>query len=131
MEDEMTKGQLEAKISEIVSRFEIVYLGRGPKTIRSYIIGDMILVRMVSYLSQSEQKLATSERGVHLLKETKQHLFEEGRDLLQSMLKESFDIDIISTHMDISTKTGEKIVVLTLAEDLETKIKNNIPVSVF
>lgn len=127
----MTKGQLEAKICEIVSKFEVVYLGRGPKTIRSYIIGDMIMVRMVSYLSQSEQKLASSERGIELFKEMKTHLFEEGRELLVGMLKESFDIEVISTHMDISTKTGEKIVVLTLADDLEARIKSNASVSVY
>ncbi len=29
----MTKGQLEAGISEIISKFEAEYMGRGPKTI--------------------------------------------------------------------------------------------------
>lgn len=131
MEDKMTKGQLEAKICEIVSKFEVVYLGRGPKTIRSYIIGDMILVRMISYLSQSEQKLASTEKGISIFKEMKSHLFEEGREVLIGMLKEAFDIEVVSTHMDISTKTGEKMIILTLKDDLEAKIKNQKPVSVY
>lgn len=127
----MTKGQLEAKISEIVSKFELVHFGRGPKTIRSYIIGDMIVVRMVCYLNQSEKKLASSDRGIALFKGTAIHLFEEGRDQFEAMLKEAFDIDIISTHIDLSTQTGEKVIILTLREDLEVKIKNNASVSIF
>lgn len=127
----MTKGQLEAKISEIVSKFEVVYLGRGPKTIRAHIMGDMIVVRMVCYMSPGDRKLASSKKGIELLKATAVHLFEEGRDQLITMLKDAFDIHIISTHMDLSTQTGEKIIILSLKDDLEMKIKNNASVSVF
>ncbi len=54
----MTKGQAEAKISEAVSKFEIEYMGRGPKQIRTQIIQDLIIIRLKGFLSQSEQKLA-------------------------------------------------------------------------
>lgn len=127
----MTKGQLEAKISEIVSKFEVVYLGKGPKTIRTYILGDMIIIRMVSFLSHSDKKLASSHRGIELYKEVQTHLFEEGQQVLSQMLKDSIAIDIVSTHMDISTKSGEKVIVLILKEDLEEMIRNETSVSVF
>lgn len=55
--ENMTKGQLEAKICEIVSKFEIEYMGRGPKTIKAYILNDLIVVRLTGFLSPSEQKL--------------------------------------------------------------------------
>ncbi|MDO5293800.1 MAG: DUF2294 domain-containing protein [bacterium] len=127
----MTKGQLEAKISEIVSKFEVVYLGKGPKSIRTYILGDMIVIRMVSFLSHSDKKLASTPQGIGLYKEVQTHLFEEGQQVLSQMLKDSIAINIASTHMDISTKTGEKVIVLTLKEDLEEMIKNETSVSVF
>lgn len=127
----MTKGQLEAKISEIVSKYEVVYLGKGPKGIRTHIMGDMIVVRMVSFLSQSDKKLAASARGVELFKEVQRHLFEEGKHQLVQMLTEAIDVSVVSMHMDISTKTGEKVIVLTLREDLELKLKDNASISVF
>ncbi len=127
----MTKGQLEAKISEIVSRYEVLNAGRGPKTIRSYIIGDMIVIRMITYLSQGEKKLATSKKGVELYKQVNILLFEEGKGTLETMLTESFNLTIKSAHMDISTKTGEKVIVLSLLEDIESKIRNNESISVY
>ena len=127
----MTKGQLEAKLSEIVSKFEVVNSGRGPKTIRSYIMNDMIVIRMICYLSQGEKHLATSDKGIALFKQVNTLLLEQGRDNLETQIKEAFNINIVSMHMDLSTKTGEKIIVLTLKEDLEEQIRNNIPVSVY
>lgn len=127
----MTKGQLEAKISEIVSKYEVVYLGKGPKTIRTYIIGDMIVVRMVSFLSQSDKRLAASEKGIELFKDVQRHLFEEGKSQLLQMFAESINISIVSMHMDISTKTGEKVIIFSLKEDLEMMIRNDASISVF
>ena len=127
----MTKGQLEAKISEIVSKFEVINSGRGPKSIRSYIISDMIVIRMISYLSQAEKHMASSERGIELYKNVNTLLFEKGHSTLESMIKEAFNINIVSMHMDVSTKTGEKVIILTLLEDLEDKIKNNVSISVY
>ena len=76
----MTKGQIEAKISEAVSKFEIEYMGRGPKQIRTMIIQDIIVVRLVGFLSQSEQKLAANPNGVELLKKVRMMLFENASE---------------------------------------------------
>ena len=127
----MTKGQLEAKISEIVSKYEVVYLGQGPKSIRTHILGDMIVIRMVSFLNQSDKKLASTTKGVELFKEVQRHLFEEGKVQLAQMLMESINITIVSSHMDISTKTGEKVIILSLREDLEAMIREDASISVY
>ena len=117
----MTKGQIEARISEAVSKFEIEFMGRGPKQIRTLIIQDLIVVRLKGFLSQSEQKLAESSQGVELLKKVRTMLFEGSRDFLEAMVKEVVDVDIISTHSDVSTKTGEKIIIITVGENLEER----------
>ncbi len=115
----MTKGQLEAKISEIVSKFEIEYMGRGPKTIKTYILNDMIVVRLTGFLSPSEQKLTDNPQGVELLKKVRTSLFEGGRGYLETMIADAIGVAIVSTHADISTKTGEKIIIITLDRNLE------------
>lgn len=115
----MTKGQLEAKISELVSKFELEYIGRGPKTIRTYILNDMILVRITGFLSPSEQKLTENPQGVELFKKVRTSLFEGGRGYLETLLTDVLDVAIVSTHSDISTRTGEKIIVITVDRNLE------------
>ena len=115
----MTKGQTEARISEAVSKFEIEYMGRGPKQIRTLIIQDLIIIRLKGFLSQSEQKLAENSQGVELLKKVRMMLFENSRSYLVSLIKEVIDVEVISTHSDVSTKTGEKIIVITVGENLE------------
>lgn len=117
----MTKGQTEAKISEAVSKFEIEFMGRGPKQIRTLIIQDLIIIRLKGFLSQSEQKLAENSQGVELLKKVRTTLFEGSRSFLETLIKEVVDVEIISTHSDVSTKTGEKIIVLTVSENLEER----------
>ncbi|HHV13341.1 MAG TPA: DUF2294 domain-containing protein [Clostridiales bacterium] len=117
----MTKGQAEAKISEAVSKFEIEFMGRGPKQIRTLIFQDMIVIRLKGFLSQSEQKLAENSQGVELLKKVRVTLFESARSCLEALIKEVVDIDIISTYSDVSTKTGEKIIVITVGENLEDR----------
>lgn len=119
----MTKGQMEAKISEVVSRFEIEYMGRGPKMIKTYIINDMILVRLSGFLSPSEQKLTDNAQGIELIKKVRTSLFEGGRVYLETLITEILDVAIISTHSDISTKTGEKIIVITVDKNLEDLVK--------
>lgn len=118
----MTKGQLEAKISEAVSKFEVEYMGRGPKLIRSYVINDLILIRLSGVLSPSEQKLTDNPQGIELFKKMRSALFEGGRGYLETLITELIDVAIVSTHSDISTKTGEKIIVITTDKNIEDLI---------
>jgi len=118
----MTKGQLEAKLSEAVSKFEIEYMGRGPKTIRSYIINDMIIIRLSGFLSPSEQKLTENSQGIELFKKVRTSLFEGGRTYLEALITDIINVNIVSTHSDISTKTGEKIIIITTDRNIEEKV---------
>lgn len=115
----MTKGQLEAKLSEAISKFELEFMGRGPKTIRTYIIHDLIIIRQTGFLSPSEQKLTDNPQGVELLKRVRTSLFEIGRGYLETLISDIINVAIVSTHADISTKTGEKIIIITTDKNLE------------
>ena len=118
----MTKGQLEARISEAISKFEVEYMGRGPKSIRTHIFQDMIIIRLLGFLSPAEQKLTVDTHGVVLFKKMRTSLFEGGREYLETLIEEMIDVAVISIHSDISTKTGEKIIVITTEGNLEELI---------
>lgn len=120
----MTKGQLEAKISEAVSKFEVEYVGRGPKSIRTYIIQDLIIVRLAGVLSPAEQKLTDNPQGIELFKKVRSSLFEGGRGYLETLITDVIKVAIVSTHSDISTKTGEKVIIITTDRNLEEFISN-------
>ena len=72
-----SKGELEAEISQSVIRFKKEYMGRGPLTVRTYLIDDMVLVRLQGVLTAAEQKLAEVEersRGRDLIKQMRLEL---------------------------------------------------------
>lgn len=122
MTDKMTKGQIEAKISEAVSKFEIEYMGRGPKQIKTIITEDIIVVRLIGFLSPTEKKLAQTKEGIELIKKVRATLFENAKEDLANLIKQVIDVDIAGIYSDVNTVNGEKVIVITLNENLEKKL---------
>ena len=113
-----TKGQLEAEICDAVIKFEKEYMGRGPLETKAYIIGDMVLVRLKNVLTQAELRLAEAtdrKDGRELIKRVRIALLEQGRPLLESTVEEIVGVKIRSLHTDISTVTGERVILFSLA----------------
>src|SRR6185312_8006378 len=114
-----TQGEIEAAISEGISRFEQEYMGRGPKIIHAHLLGDLLVVRLRGVLTTAEQQLVKAlppEKGRDLLKQVRTHLIETARPLLEAMIEEVTGSKVLSLHHDISTQTGEEVVLFTLAE---------------
>ena len=114
---EKTKGQIEAEISEAVIKFEKEYMGRGPLETKSFIIGDMVLVRLKGVLTQAEHQLAASDgdsKGRELIKQVRIELLERGRPLLEKAILAITNRQVRSLHTDISTSTGERVILFTL-----------------
>lgn len=112
-----TRGEIEAAVCERVSRFEQEYMGRGPKDIRTHLIGDLLIVRLVGVLTAAEQHLVKTlppEKGRDLLKQVRIQLIETARPALETVIQDITGIKPVSLHHDISTLTGEEIVVFTL-----------------
>ena len=124
-----TQGEIEAAVCEGVSRFEQEYMGRGPKDIRAHLIGDLLVVRLRGVLTAAEQQLVKSvppEKGRDLLKQVRTQLIEAARPLLVAMVEGATGGKVVSLHHDISTVTGEEVVLFTLVESpffRETKKK--------
>jgi uncharacterized protein YbcI len=114
-----TQGEIEAAICEGMSRFEQEFMGRGPKDIRAHLIGDLLVVRLQGVLTAAEQHLVKSlapEKGRDLLKQVRTQLIETARPVLESLVQEVTDVTAISLHHDISTVSGEELVMFTLAK---------------
>ena len=114
-----TQGEIEAAICEGISRFEQEYMGRGPKDIHTHLIGDLLLVRLQGVLTAAEQHLVTklpAEKGRDLLKQVRTELMETARPVMETMVQEITGIKVLSLHHDISTVTGEEVVLFTPAQ---------------
>lgn len=117
----MTQGQAEAEFTRAIVQFEKEYLGRGPVDARTFFIKDMILVRLQGLMTPAENKLAESGDGRSLIKETRRQLFESSLPMLKEIVTSVTGTTLISLHTDMSTVTGERIIVFTVNKDL-TKI---------
>ena len=114
-----TLGEIEAAVCQGIARFEQEYMGRGPKDIRAYLMDDLLLVRLQGVLTQAEQHLVTTlpaEKGRDLLKQVRTQLIETARPALEVLIENITGAKPRSLHHDISTLTGEEVVVFTLAE---------------
>ena len=114
-----TQGEIEAAICDGMARFELEYMGRGPKDIRAHLIGDLLLVRLQGVLTAAEQHLVKTlpaEKGRDLLKQVRIQLMETARPFMEAMVQEVTAAKVRSLHHDISTVTGEEVVLFTLAE---------------
>ena len=114
-----TQGEIEAAMCEGITRFEQEYMGRGPKDIRTYLIEDMLVVRLQGVLTAAEQQLVKSlppEKGRDLLKQVRTHLIETARPLMEALVHEATGTKVASLHQDISTVTGEEVILFSLTE---------------
>src|SRR5437868_11810466 len=114
-----TQGEIEAAVCEGISRFEQEYMGRGPKDIHAHLASDLLVVRLQGVLTAAEQQLVKSlpaEKGRDLLKQVRTHLIETSRTLMEAMVEKITGVEVVSLHHDISTVTGEEIVLFTLRQ---------------
>src|SRR6478672_9646366 len=113
-----SQGEIEAAICEGLRRFEQDYMGRGPKDIHAHLLDDLLVVRLEGVLTAAEQHLVKSlpaEKGRDLLKQVRTHLVETARPLMEAMVQATTGVKVLSLHHDISTVTGEEVILFTLA----------------
>jgi uncharacterized protein YbcI len=113
-----TRGELEAEFSKAIIKLEKDYLGRGPLDARTFFVNDMILVRIRGVLTPAELRLCESKDGQALVKEARRRLFETCREMLEDTVRDLLGCEVVSLHTDMSTKTGERVIVLTLSTSL-------------
>lgn len=119
-----TIGQMEADIANALVQFEKDFMGRGPKETKAYIIEDMVVVRLKGVLTPAEQQLAKNSEGTELIKRIRSNLLEQARELLTETIEKITGLSVTSLYTDISTKTGERIILFTLVESLAERFRN-------
>ena len=134
-----SQGEIEAAVCDGISRFQQEFIGRGPKDIHAHLIGTLLVVRLQGVLTPAERQLIAPRdepaeagsvnghgngngnghengNGRSLLKQVRAHMVATGRNRLESIVEESVGVKLVSVHHDISTITGEELIVFSLAE---------------
>jgi DNA-binding response OmpR family regulator len=115
----LTQAESEAAICEGIISFQEDYLGWRAKQIRVHLIKDLLVVRLLGVLTVAERQLAKSlppEKGRDLVKLTRDQLLELARPMLESMVHEVVGVKVLTMHHDISTVTGEEVILFGLTE---------------
>jgi uncharacterized protein YbcI len=115
----LTQAESEAAICDGIIRFQDEYLGWRSERIHAHLIKDILIVRIMGVLTLAERQLGKSlspEKGRDLIKQTRKQLLELARPMLESLVHEASGVKVRSMHHDISTITGEEVVVFSLTD---------------
>jgi uncharacterized protein YbcI len=118
----MSKRQMEDEINEAFIAFQEEYMGSTPASVRTYIVQDILMIRLAGILSASELKLAENQEGCLMVKHNRLRLLENLGDILSNIVKGLTGCSPASLHADVNTRTGEMLLTITLSEDLEQKL---------
>lgn len=117
-----SKGSMEAEISKALTKWEKDFLGRGSVSVKTDILRDMIIVSLQGILTPAEYALCESKEGMLSVKQIRSSLVESGVDELKKMIFQITEEQVKSFHTDLSTQTGERIMVFKLFQNLEKKL---------
>ena len=145
-----SQGEIEAQVCDGISRFQQEFLGRGPRDIHAHVVGPMVLVRLQGVLTPAERRLVTvsvgdqdpaagaaapghnghnggteNGNGRSLLKQVRAHVVAAGRPRLREIIEQATGVALVSVHHDISTLTGEEVIVFSLATPPACRAKRN------
>ncbi len=114
-----TQAELESAVCLGMTRFEQDYMGRGSQEVKAHLLNDFLIVRMKCVMTFAEQHLVDtmpSPKGRDLIKEVRRQMMEGARMQIDSMIQIITGVRVRSLHHDISTVTGEKVVIFSLSE---------------
>lgn len=117
-----TKGVLEAEISKVLTHWEKNYLGRGSVSVKSDIVRDMVVVVLKGVLTPAEYAVCQEKEGLLSVKKMRNSLVESGVKEIKEALSTITGFEVVNFHTDLSTKTGERVMVFRLSEDLQSKL---------
>jgi len=109
----------EAAICDHLARCAQDYLGLRPRTIRATLLPSLLVVRLQGMMTVAEQQLLlTSGAGNarDMIKQMRGALAEAARPILVAVVEEITSLHVLSLHHDLSTVTGEEILVFTFVE---------------
>lgn len=121
-----TTGEICDRIAKAVTKFYVEILKSGPRESKCYLVEDMVIVRLRGNLLPIEQQILNlmhNEKGIELIKNIRKTLHQITTKRLYRIIEEITQCKVISSHSDISTKTGERVEIFVLNSNLEKKLK--------
>ena len=117
-----SKGTLESEISKALTHWEKNYLGRGSVSVKSDILRDMVIVNLQGILTPAEYSLCRDKEGLLSVKKNRNSLVESGLEDLKEIIFTITGQEVINFHTDISTRTGDRVMVFKLSCDLQSQL---------
>lgn len=102
-------------------KFQREYIGRGPTEGQSFVVADMVIVRLQGVLTPAERELAKMPEGRKLLKQVRVQLLEATAPLMCQMVEELTGVKVKALHTDISIETGELTQIFVTDLDIAAK----------
>lgn len=118
-----TKREVEAKISEAITKLERAKVGRNPEDVKSYIVEDMVIIRLKGVLTAIERELTKHPEGGGLIKRCRVCLRERMQNIFKETIHHLLNVEVNSCYADISTEKGESSLIFTLSENIETRFR--------
>lgn len=113
---------MESEISKSITQWEKDFLGRGSVSVKTDILRDMIIIYLHGILTPAEYTVCQSKEGMLSIKHTRSELVESGIEDLKEMILSITGEEVKSFHTDLSTRTGERVIVFKLMNDLEKQL---------
>lgn len=113
----LTQDETEAAICDGITRFQEEFLGWKSESVHAHIVKDLVVIRIRGVLALIERQLSKSpspQKGRDLIKQVRKQLLEVARPMLESLIHEVAGVKALSMHHDISTVTGEEVVIFSL-----------------
>ena len=118
---EKSKGFIESEISKAITKWEKDFLGRGSLSVKTNILQDMIIVNLQGILTPAEYTVCETKTGMLTIKRTRSELVESGIEDLYEIILNITGEKVKSFHTDLSSRTGERVMVFKLFNDIESK----------
>jgi uncharacterized protein YbcI len=115
-----TKSEIEGAIRIAIIKFEQEFMGRGPDDVRTFVVRDLVVVRLKGVLTPAERQLAKTVEGVDMVRQLRQNLIALGRDKLCEQVSEITGAKTLALFTDIDVQLGERVFVFTADRDIQT-----------
>lgn len=94
-------------------------MGRGPDDVKTFVVRDLVVVRLKGVLTSAERQLAKTVEGVDMVKRLRQNLIALGRDKLCEQVREITGAKTLALFTDIDVQLGERVLVFTANRDVQ------------
>ena len=114
-----TKTEIERAIRNAIITFEQEFMGRGPDDVKTFVVRDLVVVRLKGVLTPAERQLAKTAEGVDMVKRLRQTLIALGRDKLCEQVNKITGAKTLALFTDIDVQIGERVLVFTVDRDIQ------------